>query len=176
MLDEYILGEGAKVADHCPHCDRDTSLEVAANHRVLPDWGLRPVGTAGIGRLPFFAAMDAFTLLRVFRCMFCGKPTLALLRWDETTDPVTASERAAAEAEIIWPRRAPRELSQDAPDGVRSLFLEASVCEGVAALRGAAAMLRACVEEIVRDKGAAGKTSRQRSTTCARRCRSSAQT
>lgn len=159
MLDEYQLGEAATVADRCPHCERDTSLEVLENHRMAPDWEKRAIGLAGAARLPFFPQADEFTLLRVFRCMYCGQTVLVELRWDagDGNDPAAVMVRPAVEAEIIWPDRSSRELPQETPGPVRDIFREASVCEAAGAFRGAAGLLRACVEEITSDQGATGR-------------------
>jgi len=155
MLDEHLLSEGARVSDRCPHCKRDTSLEVLANHRIAPEWQARPIG---IERITFFPQHDAFTLLRVFKCMFCAQTTLVRLRWEEGDVLESRSmQRPAVEAEIIWPSRAPRELPPEAPAAVGDIFREASVCDAAGALRGAAGLLRACVEEITADQGAAGR-------------------
>ena len=65
--------------------------------------------------------------------------------------PTTATDR------MIAPRRTPRVLSETAPESVRSLFGEASLCEDAGAMRGAAVLLRAAVEELVKDQGGTGK-------------------
>jgi hypothetical protein len=103
--------------------------------------------------------MDPFTLMRVFRCMYCGQTVLVRLRWDagDGADPSGAMMRPAVEGEIIWPRRPPRELPEEAPAPIRDIYREASVCEAAGALRGAAGLLRACVEEITADQGAVGR-------------------
>jgi hypothetical protein len=158
MLDETSLSEGAKVADRCPHCNRDTSLVVGANHRIAPEWQSRPLGVAGAGNLPFLAQPDGFSLLRAFTCMFCGQTTLVRLDWpDGDASEMASFSRPASGAEILWPHRAPRELPQQAPEAVRDIFREASVCESAGALRGAAGLLRACVEEVTADQGATGR-------------------
>jgi hypothetical protein len=100
--------------------------------------------------------MDDFELLRVFTCMYCSETTLVRMRFADEADPMAAMERLPVESEIVWPRRAPQDLPSDAPSEVRSVFREASLCQSVGALRGAAGLLRACVEMITRDKGAVG--------------------
>ena len=56
----------------------------------------------------------------------------------------------------MWPQEL-RPLSQDAPDKVRNLFLEAGRAEAVAAFRLAGVGYRSVVEEICKDRGAQGK-------------------
>ncbi|WP_240436938.1 DUF4145 domain-containing protein [Streptomyces sporangiiformans] len=53
-------------------------------------------------------------------------------------------------------REAPRELDMYVPEKIRSLYSEASQAEEAGALRAAAVMYRAAVEEICVDKGAQG--------------------
>src|SRR5881398_3269726 len=50
----------------------------------------------------------------------------------------------------------------EAPAEVRGLFLEASTCEEAGALRGAAGLLRACVEAIVNEQGVSGRNLRDK--------------
>ena len=57
---------------------------------------------------------------------------------------------------MAWPKRAPRELDSATPETVRSLYREASTTEVAGALRGAAALYRATVEELCRVQGATG--------------------
>ncbi|WP_138695984.1 hypothetical protein [Nonomuraea zeae] len=56
--------------------------------------------------------------------------------------------RTVSEIVQLWPRRAVRELPEEVPEPIRDRFREGSLCEGVAAYRGAAAMYRAAVEEL----------------------------
>lgn len=57
---------------------------------------------------------------------------------------------------LIWPARRPRELEDAVPEKVRDLFAEGSVAEQAGALRAAAALYRATIEEICTDRGAQG--------------------
>jgi hypothetical protein len=63
-----------------------------------------------------------------------------------------------------WPVREPRELDPYVPDKIRSLYAEASRTEEAGALRAAAVMYRATVEEICADKGAQGRDLKQKIT------------
>lgn len=63
---------------------------------------------------------------------------------------------------VVWPERSPRELPAEAPTAVADLYREASVAENAGAMRGAAGLYRAVVEELVKDRGAVGKDLYQR--------------
>ncbi|MEU6332081.1 DUF4145 domain-containing protein [Streptomyces sp. NPDC047049] len=56
-----------------------------------------------------------------------------------------------------WPKADPRELDAYVPEKIRSLYAEASMAEEAGALRAAAVMYRAAVEELCADKGAQGR-------------------
>jgi hypothetical protein len=85
--------------------------------------------------------------------MYCDETTLVAAIWDESDDQF----RPPREVRIMWPERAPRELAAGAPAAVRSLYREASRAEHANALRGAAALYRAAVEELVEDRQAQGR-------------------
>lgn len=57
---------------------------------------------------------------------------------------------------LAWPARRPRELETAVPEKIRELFAEGSVVENAGALRAAAALYRATVEEICADREAEG--------------------
>ncbi|MFE6449639.1 DUF4145 domain-containing protein [Nocardiopsis dassonvillei] len=63
---------------------------------------------------------------------------------------------------LIWPARRPRELETVVPEKIRDLFAEGSVAENAGALRAAAALYRATVEEICADRGAQGNNLNQK--------------
>jgi len=94
----------------------------------------------------------------VLECTFCNQSVLELEVHRDAVAAARQSGSAAAPAEVIvaWPRRAPRELDATAPDELRSLYTEASTAEYAGALRGAAALYRAAVEELCSDQNAAG--------------------
>ncbi|MEU4511806.1 DUF4145 domain-containing protein [Nonomuraea wenchangensis] len=58
----------------------------------------------------------------------------------------------------LWPIPEARQLDPVVPEGVRDRFAEGSRCENAGAYRGAAAMYRAAVEELVHERGAVGRT------------------
>jgi hypothetical protein len=59
---------------------------------------------------------------------------------------------------VLVPDLKPRNLPAEAPQSVASLFCEASMCENAGAYRGAAALYRATVEELVADLGSTAGT------------------
>ncbi|MFE0453072.1 DUF4145 domain-containing protein [Streptomyces sp. NPDC058914] len=69
----------------------------------------------------------------------------------------TASAGSRTLISRVWPAQEPRPLSQDAPDKVRDLFLEAGRAEAVGAFQLAGVGYRSVVEEICKERGAAGK-------------------
>jgi hypothetical protein len=81
--------------------------------------------------------------------MVCDKSTLELQIFSLGFD----QDRAPDEVRTIYPIAAPRTLPLEAPPSVASLFEEASVSGTAGALRGAAGLLRAAVEELAKLKG-----------------------
>lgn len=91
----------------------------------------------------------------VMECLHCDKSVILL----ETVARMPSTEPGGEEQERRWrrmvsPAESPRKLHESAPEAVRSLFAEASTCEKAKALRAAAVMYRATVEELVKDQGA----------------------
>ncbi|ARE79484.1 hypothetical protein B6R96_36315 (plasmid) [Streptomyces sp. Sge12] len=62
----------------------------------------------------------------------------------------------------VWPPRTPRELAPEAPSIVREVFAEAALAEAAGAYRLAGIGYRATVEQIVKEKGAAGSNLAQK--------------
>jgi hypothetical protein len=135
------------IPETCPNCRRDTTLQLETAIHMWPQWSsnLAP---------PF----TDYARLNVWTCMFCNKTTLIRVLYPEADEQF----RAPASIEMMWPERPPRELAEEAPDAVRSLFREASIAENAGALRGAAALYRAAVEELVGDRQAVGANLRDR--------------
>ncbi|WP_228183986.1 DUF4145 domain-containing protein [Streptomyces anulatus] len=96
----------------------------------------------------------------VWSCDFCTKAVVEL--YDVNRIAGEMSHTAATEERTlvsrVWPPQEPRPLSQDAPQKVRDLFLEAGRAEAVAAFRLAGVGYRSVVEEICKERGAQGKT------------------
>lgn len=102
--------------------------------------------------------LDAYMKINVWVCTYCRKTTLVRVVYPESEEQF----RDEREVQIIWPELAPRELPEQVPDPMRSLYREASKAENAGALRGAAALYRAAVEEFVRDLGAEGRNLEER--------------
>ncbi|WP_405395411.1 DUF4145 domain-containing protein [Microbispora hainanensis] len=86
---------------------------------------------------------------QVWQCLHCQKPTLNLLFYVQDE-----GEALLVSAQHVWPPLEPRELASDVPEAIRDRFAEGSRCENARAYRGAAAMYRAAVEELCKDRGA----------------------
>ena len=90
--------------------------------------------------------------IRILQCLFCGKSVVFLEHRSQAT------EDAAEEVGhiMVAPATLGVELPDAAPAPVRDCFAEASVCQQAGALRGAAVLYRAAVEELVKEQGATG--------------------
>ncbi|WP_159074350.1 DUF4145 domain-containing protein [Streptomyces dioscori] len=71
---------------------------------------------------------------------------------------------ATRELEQLWPKRTPRELAPEAPETIREVFSEGALAEAAGAFRLAGIGYRATVEQIVKERGAAGKNLYERIT------------
>jgi hypothetical protein len=117
--------------------------------RVFPRAGLRTRfwPEYAVGNTDRDAALGDGLFPFVWRCPACQTTTVTFeLREEETTTPLLA-----------WPERRPRELEPKVPDKIRGLFSEASATEHIGAFRAAAAMYRAVVEAICKDRGTSGR-------------------
>lgn len=137
MLDRYGDLGAATVSDRCPNCGRDVALNKVETQMAWPAWttNLAPPYTA-------------YMTLVVWACFYCRKTTIARVVYPAGDEQFREPEAV----EIIWPERPPRELPDEAPEAMRSLYRE-----DAGALRGAAALYRAAVEELVGDRNAAGR-------------------
>ncbi|MFF9156485.1 DUF4145 domain-containing protein [Streptomyces sp. NPDC014846] len=106
--------------------------------------------------------------LLILRCDWCKKDS-AFLRWATITMQATASLKITQHYETkgldqIWPHNRPRDLAPEAPEMVREVFAEAALAEAAGAFRLAGIGYRATVEQIVKERGAAGKNLYERIT------------
>lgn len=143
-------------AGFCPWHKRDSSFKVVhslsyASPHFHSHWG---AGPASSRELPDDSARTGVVIME---CLHCQKSVILL----ETEVRVPSKEIGGDEEVRTWrrmvsPAESPRALHESAPEGVRSLFAEASTCEKAKAFRAAGVMYRAAVEELVKDQNATG--------------------
>jgi hypothetical protein len=143
LLDPYPDHRNNGYPDTCPNCRRDTAIVHTHKQMAWPAWtnNLAP-------------PMVPYVQLNVWVCTYCGKTTIVKFAY-----PAAVGEEQFREPEsvtILLPDRAPRELPAEAPEAMRSLYREASQAESAGAMRGAAALYRAAVEELVTHRQAQG--------------------
>lgn len=126
------------VSGICPNCHQGTSLTLSTHDIVWPG---RTTGSGG-------ESVAEHVVFERWGCNYCKKGTCFLLRYAPG-----AKDRPPSEVIQVWPRREPRQLPDEAPAEVRSLYEEASRAEAAGALRGAAALYRAAVEELCKAQG-----------------------
>ncbi len=141
------INTGTQTSDLCPNCGHRTSLTLQQAELLWPTY------TTNVA-----PPLLAYVLQHVFRCTYCGRSVLVWFFYDDSDTQF----RPYREARIVWPERAPRELPEQAPGAMRSLYREASRAENVGALRGAGALYRAAVEELVASQQAEGRDLYQR--------------
>lgn len=101
--------------------------------------------------------MPSGTWEEVWVCQVCaGAIIITELRALLADQPGEEQRDHLIERRLVWPTRPPRQLDDSVPEKIRSLFYEAGMAEAAGALRAAAVMYRATVEEICHDKGAKG--------------------
>ncbi len=142
VLSSHSPPRDEAVPDRCLNCGRDTALFYVGAFRMWPTWG------AGSDMPP----TTPYAKLVVWGCSYCGKTTGVRFDYADSSEPY----RDPVSSQLVWPERTPRELPEQAPESLRSLYREASLAESVGTLRGAAGLYRAAVEELCRDRGAAG--------------------
>lgn len=145
---------GRKIAGECPHCVRHTTLECTMH-----------AGLEGSEDPREKAQYLKYVL--ILRCDWCKKESAFLHH--AITAPIPTTEGTKQKFRTIdltqlWPTQMPRELPPEAPDSVREVFSEAALAESVGAFRLAGIGYRAAVEQIVKERGAAGKNLYERIT------------
>jgi ribosomal protein L37AE/L43A len=157
-MDRLRGGRGLSTRkDTCPNCKRATALERDSRSVIWTDERpSRTVERALAGRSE--DAPGSRVELEVWRCMFCNRTTTILLVYAEDEQ----QESKLEEVRQVWPEAPPRELPEEAPDDVRSLYREASIVENAGALRGAAVLYRGVVEHLVSDQGTSGSNLKER--------------
>ncbi|WP_179282278.1 DUF4145 domain-containing protein [Streptosporangium subroseum] len=124
----------------CAHCGYGTTQTSRDVHRIAPQYH-DSLGDASGGIFE-----------KTWSCDYCDRVIIELITCGSASSG-TASRRVK-EIMQIWPARTIRELPPEVPEPIRDRFQEGSRCEGAAAYRGAAAMYRAAVEELCKERGA----------------------
>ncbi|MEV0316673.1 DUF4145 domain-containing protein [Nonomuraea fuscirosea] len=124
----------------CAHCGYGTTQKNRGVWRISPTFE------------PSLEKSAEGIFQKTWSCDFCKNVTIEMIIAGVAVGGGAA--RPVSEIIQLWPRRAVRELPEEVPEPIRDRFREGSLCEGVAAYRGAAAMYRAAVEELCQDQGA----------------------
>lgn len=93
----------------------------------------------------------------LWSCDLCGRGIVELVGHEGEGLSLMAPDQEASKESWrrqVWPQPAPRELSPDVPEMVRTLYAEASRAENARSFRLAGVGYRAVVEEICKDQGA----------------------
>jgi hypothetical protein len=148
--DTFIPKLGPKRQAECPHCSNRVAMSLRNRRWIHPE-----VKTPGTRQQPGRHVEE-----QVWSCDFCDMAVVELYSVDRLPSKVAKHVADTEKRTLIsrvWPAQQPRPLSQDAPDKVRDLFLEAGRAEAVGAFRLAGVGYRSVVEEICKERGAAGK-------------------
>jgi hypothetical protein len=154
-----FIGVGSSIRAVCPNCDTGAELVANSARVVWPSLGedrhyleaFTPGVPAAQAPLP-----DERVEEQVWECSYCSRTTILHVRYLGTGD-----DRAITYWQV-WPEQAPRELPDEAPAEMRSLYREASQAENAGALRGAAGLYRAAVEALLKNQGIEGPNLEQR--------------
>lgn len=138
MPDRYRRTNAEMKVEHCPNCNGPTKL-LRNDQRVV--W---PTITSNLA-----PPLTRYVMEEVWTCVVCDKSMIRLLVFGESNQ----QERDPQEVRGVYPDLPPRSLPAEAPESAASLFREASIAENAGALRGAAGLYRAAVEELVKDQG-----------------------
>lgn len=93
----------------------------------------------------------------VWQCEHCEGTTVELLTFRDGHPEGAIGQVAPNVVRQVVPDQSPRALDPSVPIAIRSLFSEASVTESAGALRAAAVMYRATVEQLCADRNSSGK-------------------
>jgi hypothetical protein len=134
---------------YCPWCKQGTAFDLMDSiNFASPDFRDRyRNGPVSEGR--------PRTGVLVYQCLHCGD-SIVLLEHELPSVPDDLPD-GRTWREMVAPAQSPKSLPAAAPEGVRSLYEEASKCEAAGALRGAGVLYRAAVEELVKQQGGTGR-------------------
>ncbi|MFL9659419.1 DUF4145 domain-containing protein [Streptomyces sp. PB17] len=159
----------------CPNCKLNVAFDHVSRRDVWPALKDRPFGAArssadfnGASTSAEPRPNDVFRVVEhILSCQSCRKTAVVHQHWgldlptgDDHDAVATAIRKRASKQRflvLVHPRRSAQTLDETAPQEVRDLFSEGTRCQEAGALRAAAAMYRAAVEELCRDRGATGR-------------------
>ncbi|MFF5393441.1 DUF4145 domain-containing protein [Streptomyces sp. NPDC013012] len=160
----------------CPNCTLNVAFNHVSRRDVWPALKDRPF-TPGRSGMDFNSAGsspdplpkdDVFRVVEhILSCQSCKKTAVVHQHWGpdlpagEDHEAIAAAFREKASKPrflvLVHPRRSAQTLDPAAPQEVRDLFSEGTRCQEAGALRAAAAMYRAAVEELCKERGATGR-------------------
>jgi hypothetical protein len=128
----------------CPNCGLGSAFASTAHFLVWPTF------IAKLDNIP--SSLNQRQYLTIVTCRHCSKTSTYLERRINVPSEPGGPPTWRTNVRLLLPKTSPRELSEEVPSSVRSLFREASVCEANGALRGAAGLYRAAVEALCDDQ------------------------
>jgi hypothetical protein len=160
----------------CPNCKLNVAFDHVSRRDVWPALKERPFGAAR-SSADFSGAStsaeprpkdDVFRVVQhILSCQNCRKTAVVHQHWgpdlpkgDDLDGFAEAVKERASKPRLlvlVHPRRSAQTLDEAAPQEVRDLFSEGTRCQEAGALRAAAAMYRAAVEELCKDRSATGR-------------------
>lgn len=136
---------GSRESVQCPNCHTRSALAQVNGRRIWPS-------LAENLALP---ATNAVVFERVSVCLFCHLTTTVFEIFADSPEEPDQGRPPVAVVRV-WPPALPRQLPDVVPAEIRSLFSEGSQAEEAGALRGAAALYRAAVEQLCKQQGITG--------------------
>nr|ACS50137.1 hypothetical protein [Streptomyces hygroscopicus] len=149
--DTFLPKLGPKRQAECPHCSNRVAISLRNLRWIHPE-----PKTPGAMQRPGRHVEE-----QVWSCDFCDMAVIELysvIRFPMKGNKHITDDREQTLICRVWPEQEPRPHSQDAPDEIRDLFLEAGRAEAAAAFRLAGVGYRSVVEASCKERGAAGKS------------------
>lgn len=163
-------------AGECPNCKLNVAFDHLSRREIWPELIDKPIGPGRSGA--DFSGGGVASVMpppkpyvwrvveHVLSCQRCHRTSVVHQHWGPDLPQGVDNETFSAALDsknskvrfvvLVHPRRSANLLHEAAPDAVRDLFSEGTRCQEAGALRAAAAMYRAAVEEICKDRCAAG--------------------
>ena len=149
MASEIYPPEYGEQAFHCPHCGVYAE-QFWLHHFEIRNMLKEKFKSEGVS-ITFSRDTDICT------CRKCAKPTVWVWMAEESTLEEIAFDEGQGEWMLMYPMSASVPLpSEDMPEGIRKDYLEAKAIAG-ASPRGAAALLRLCIQKLMPFLGEPGK-------------------